>query len=173
MSGRIRISLQSMADSLIDPLLLKTLIGGTSVLDIPRLTIADRAEAEAFLRAYGYDVTDDGDMARLWSYHRRAVSYIQTQLVRPGEILPPELAEEVLLREPAQLLVYASDLDNMERQRWACAILRIMHVLAHLSNDLFTVFSDEIDRDEFFKSGCDSIMTKEEFKRVINNILVM
>ena len=41
------------------------------------------------------------------------------------------------------------------------------------SKKVMTVFSDEIDRDEFFKSGCDSIMTKEEFKRVINNILVM
>jgi len=41
------------------------------------------------------------------------------------------------------------------------------------SKKIMTVFSDEIDRDEFFKAGCDSIMTKEEFKRVINNILVM
>ncbi len=135
-----------MAEPLIDPQLLKTLIGGTSVLDIPRLTITDRNEAVAFLRAYGYDLADDSDVARLWSYHRRAVSYLQTQLLQPEETVPTVLSEEVLLRDPSQLLIYASDKTDATRQRWACAILRIMHVLAHLSNDLFTVFSDEIQQ---------------------------
>ncbi len=30
-----------------------------------------------------------------------------------------------------------------------------------------------LDKDPFFKAGCDSIMKKDEFKRVVNNILVM
>ena len=31
--------------------------------------------------------------------------------------------------------------------------------------------SDQIDRKEIFSAGCDSIMTKEEFRKAVNNIL--
>lgn len=34
------------------------------------------------------------------------------------------------------------------------------------------LFSGKVNREEVFKAGCDSIMSKEEFKRVVNNILV-
>ena len=36
---------------------------------------------------------------------------------------------------------------------------------------IMTVYSGEIIKDEYFKAGCDSIMSKDEFKRVVNNIL--
>src|SRR5690606_19784628 len=47
-----------------------------------------------------------------------------------------------------QLLVYASSLeaDKAELRRWACAILRVMHVFLHAENDLFSVYSEEIQR---------------------------
>lgn len=32
--------------------------------------------------------------------------------------------------------------------------------------------SPEFNREEIFSSGCDSIMTKQEFKRVVNNVLL-
>jgi hypothetical protein len=38
---------------------------------------------------------------------------------------------------------------------------------------ILLIHSGEIDKDPFFKAGCDSIMKKDEFKRVVNNILVM
>ena len=34
------------------------------------------------------------------------------------------------------------------------------------------LFSGKVNKEEVFKAGCDSIMSKEEFKRVVNNILV-
>lgn len=38
---------------------------------------------------------------------------------------------------------------------------------------ILLIHSGEIYKDPFFKAGCDSIMKKDEFKRVVNNILVM
>ncbi len=38
---------------------------------------------------------------------------------------------------------------------------------------ILLIHSDKIDKNPFFIAGCDSIMKKDEFKRVVNNILVM
>lgn len=35
------------------------------------------------------------------------------------------------------------------------------------------IYSGVVNRDEVFKAGCDSIMSKDEFKRVVNNLLVL
>lgn len=36
---------------------------------------------------------------------------------------------------------------------------------------IISVFSDKADKDETYKAGCDSIMSKSEFKKAVNNIL--
>lgn len=36
---------------------------------------------------------------------------------------------------------------------------------------IISVYSGEIDKNEIYKAGCDSIMSKDEMKKVINNIL--
>ncbi len=35
------------------------------------------------------------------------------------------------------------------------------------------IYSDTVNREEVFKAGCDSIMSKDEFKKVVNNLLVL
>lgn len=37
---------------------------------------------------------------------------------------------------------------------------------------IILLHSIPVEREKIFEAGCDSIMTKDEFKRVINNILV-
>ena len=36
---------------------------------------------------------------------------------------------------------------------------------------IISVYSDKADKDETYKAGCDSIMSKSEFKKAVNNIL--
>jgi DNA-binding NarL/FixJ family response regulator len=36
---------------------------------------------------------------------------------------------------------------------------------------ILSVFSENADRDAIYEAGCDSIMSKSEFKKVVNNIL--
>lgn len=37
---------------------------------------------------------------------------------------------------------------------------------------IIVLYSGPVKRKEVFNAGCDSIMSKEEFKRVVNNVLV-
>lgn len=135
-----------------DPIQLNTLIGGMSTLEIPKLSIQNLEQAYDFIRSYGYDVFNADDEKKLWSFLRRAVTYIQTELLEEGEAIPSALSDPNQLKDIAYILIYASTQDNRENslQRWACAILKVMHALVHLENDLFFQFSHEI-QDQIFK----------------------
>ncbi len=121
-------------------------VGGVSALDIPRLNIRTPEEAQQFIASYGYDLTDETHDEQLWASHRRAVALIKDQLLEEGEVIPEELYDPAHLKEIGQLLLYASRRGDEHKhlQRWACAILRVMHVYVHLRSDLFSAFSDEI-----------------------------
>jgi|GEM_PF-477727 len=121
-------------------------VGGVSALDIRRLSLASVEEARQFIGAYGYNLEDPESRDQLWASHRRAVAMIKEQLLEEGETIPEALYEPGQLKDLTQLLMYASSRAPGERelQRWACAILRVMHVYVHLSQDLFSAFRDEI-----------------------------
>lgn len=121
-------------------------VGGRSVLDIPRLEVHNRAEAYEFIRAYGYEPTNRADLEELWATYNRALAMIREQLLESGEDIPFELSEPTKLEDISDLLVYASSREpgTAHLQRWACSILRVMHVYVHLRNDLFSAFRDEI-----------------------------
>lgn len=125
-----------------DPGVLQTLVGGTPSLDIQRLNIRGLDEAHHFVKAYGYDLSSEKDLDLLWRYYRRAVNYIRTHLLQEGEEIPEMLADPNQLKNLAYLLIYASTREVKQNsvQNWACAILRVMHVLVHLENDLFFSF---------------------------------
>ncbi len=126
--------------------MLDCVVGGVSALDIPRLNIENRDQARSFINAYGYDILDPVQAELLWSIYRRSVSLIREQLLDPGEVIPPTLADSAKLVDLSELLIQASSQkpEDRELQRWACAILRVMHVFVHLRNDLFSAFRDEI-----------------------------
>ena len=140
--------------------LLNTLVGGVSALDIPGLSIEEIGQAHSFLRSYGYDWENEEDKGRLWEIHRRAVTLIQEHLLEEGERLPEALTDQNELRDVGYLLIYASTDDHQRNvmQRSACAILRVMHVIVHLRNDLSRFFLNEIQSqilkpiNEFVKS---------------------
>ena len=121
-------------------------VGGVSALDIRRLSLGSVEEARQFIGAYGYNLDDPESRDQLWASHRRAVAMIKEQLLEEGETIPEALYEPGQLKDLTQLLMYASSRAPGERelQRWACAILRVMHVYVHLSQDLFSAFRDEI-----------------------------
>lgn len=143
-----------------DPSILNTVLGGQSTLDIPRLNVQSLDQAKNFVKAYGYDLDVPEDRARLENYYRRAVTFIRTELLDKGEEIPETIADPAQLQELAYLLIYASTQDQRENslRRWSCAILRVMHVLAHLDNDLFTRYSSEI-QDQILKPFQDYIVS--------------
>lgn len=122
------------------------MVGGVSAIDIRRLNVRNEKEAKLFIQAYGYDLEQAEHRDTLWTIHRRAVALIEEQIVEPGEVMPVEIADPGKLGDLTNLLMIASSRkkEDRELQRWACAVLRVMHVYVHLRNDLFSAFRDEI-----------------------------
>jgi uncharacterized protein (TIGR04562 family) len=135
-----------------DPEVFWSLIGGRAVVETPRLSLKSLDEAHAYLRAYGYDNAIESDREKIWMIHSRAVVYLRTQLLKDGESVPEELSDPKQLGDVGNLLLLASIRDSSRDSlhRWACALLRVMHVVSQLHNDLFNYFSLEI-QEEIFK----------------------
>lgn len=138
-------------DMTFDPEVFGGLIGGRAVVETPKLNLKSKEEAHAYLKAYGYDVEVASDREKLWNIHSRAVIYIKTQLLVDGESIPDEITDPKKLDDVGNLLLLASMTDSSpgSLHRWTCALLRVMHVVSQLHNDLFNYFSLEIQEDIF------------------------
>lgn len=129
-----------------DSSILNSVVGGHSAIEIPKLNIHSLEAASSFILSYGFDVTRESDLEKIWYYHRRALVLMLEKLGFKDAELPEVFRDRKQLGDIRQLLIYASSQDPSERelQRWACAILRCMHVFVHAENDLFSSFSEEI-----------------------------
>lgn len=134
-----------------DPEVFHSLIGGRAIIETPRLRLKSKEEAVSYLKTYGYDLDVEADREKLWQIHSRAVIYIRTQLLQEGESIPEELSDPKQLQDIANILLIASMRDSATNSLhgWACALLRVMHVISQLQNDLFNYFSLEIQEDIF------------------------
>jgi uncharacterized protein (TIGR04562 family) len=125
---------------------LKSMIGGVSVLDAPRLSVRDVDQASEFIKSYGYDWDNEDDSLLIQSFFRQAVAFLEDKFLEEGESTIKELFEQNNIEDVRHLLVSASqrDSDSQNLQKWACATLKVMHIMAHLNNDLYSSFVDEI-----------------------------
>lgn len=127
-----------------DPSSLSVVAGGASALDRKSLNVHGLDEAESFLRSYGYQISKGDDLERLWYFHRRALVLMGEKLRINLDEMPAEIKSKEALKDVRLLLIYASQTNNKELQKWSCALLRCMHVFVHAETDLFSSFSEEI-----------------------------
>lgn len=146
--------------------ILRAIVGGTSAIDVPSLHLRDAGEAAEFLRSYGFDTGEARQRAELEALRQEAIVLLEEELmpdpwrlegegppldglgmVSVGERVPAAVREE---RDVAQLLLMASrpaevgDVRDVDLQRWACAILRVMHTLAHARTYFNEQFGSQI-----------------------------
>lgn len=127
-----------------DPYMFETILGERSVVDLPKLSLNSREEAINFIYTYGYDLSNYKDSEVLWRNHRAAVEILEEEILDVDEELPGQVRNREELKDIASLLVIASIKDGGKLQKYACAILRVMHLITHLENDLFSSFTDDI-----------------------------
>lgn len=131
-----------------NPSILGAVLGENLSLDFPRLFLQDRTDAVSFIHAYGYDLSNVSDLKKVWSYHRQSIEILESEILLPDERIPETLRNREELGDITKLFLVASlspsVSSSLSLQKWACAILRVMHVLIHLDNDLFTSFADDI-----------------------------
>jgi uncharacterized protein (TIGR04562 family) len=137
---------------------LRTIIGGDSALDLAQLDLTDLAQAGDFLAAYGFDGSDPNQRAELAEIRADAVAFLEDRLLEPGEAVLPEVRREL---DPRRLLVWASEDSGGLRQRWACALLRVMHTRAHVPSEVVDEHADEIRRQIFGRLEAGLVRTPE------------
>jgi uncharacterized protein (TIGR04562 family) len=132
----------------LDPVVLQSILSGQSVVDMPRLAIRSLDQGNDFLLNYGFDYQEPAQEERLWYFHRRALVYLSEVLDIELKQIPPVLQDRKTLQDFRRLLLFASSRDDSDKelQRWSCRILRVIHVFVHAESDLFTSFSEEIQR---------------------------
>lgn len=136
-------------------------LDGHSSLDLPKLNVRTKADAQGFLQSYGYDVGDPVVREEVWRIYFQAVAFIRDQLLERGEKIPQEFLTRGSQSDILKLIVEASgqarrgqtpsDRQAWARGRWSCAILRVMHIISHLDNDV---------RLEFFNAAREQIFAR-------------
>ncbi len=126
--------------------ILGSILKADSPLEIRTLDLQNLNQANDFIKAYGYDLNLPEDEQKLWDYHKRACDFISSELLNSNEHIPEAISNRELLKDLKYLLIYASTQDSRPEslKAWSCALLRVMHVLAHIHNDLFTAYSSQI-----------------------------
>lgn len=130
--------------------IMNVLIGGRSSIDLPEIQIAGFEEATAFIKSYGYDPDKTHDARLMHAVICESLSFIERWLM-PKEwkngLQPPD--EVLLCQDPRQLLLWACDrsVDVHQRKIWSCAVLRVMHTIAHIEG-AFRYSDIDVARDE-------------------------
>lgn len=123
--------------------MMDTMIAGKSGIDVPRLYLRSLHEADDFLANYGYEWTNPEDRDEVEALRVESIEFIETMLLddEPDlEILPLVREEE----DVRKLLLWASAPPGGPRQRWSCALLRVMHTFVHCGSYFQQMFSEQI-----------------------------
>jgi uncharacterized protein (TIGR04562 family) len=133
----LRASLKSKHKFSLNWSYLNAIANGVSAIDLGGLALRNLHDARQFVREYGFDLDQPAAPAHIARVHREAVEFIAHTFLEPGQsqLMPAAVAAP---DDPLQLLVYASmrgqqsDLLRM----WSCAVLKVMHGLFYLENNL-------------------------------------
>lgn len=142
---------------------LEIIIGGESALDAnPLLRIDSTVKMDAFLDSYGYSISNPIEQAELFGLYQESIQFIRRYFLYPQnpDGLKAEIPRKLVeLTDVTQLLMIAS-LEHFESpsQRvhslWACALLKVMHTMAHMDKDLRASYFADIQKqilDRFYR----------------------
>lgn len=125
--------------------IINTLVGGQSALGIKKLNIKTFEQATQFLLAYGFDPNID-NQSHIWDFHRRSLVFIQEKLGYDIQRFPSRIRDPRELADIRHLVLFASQSEDIELQKAACSLLRVMHVFVHAETDLSSYFAEEVQK---------------------------
>lgn len=128
---------------------LGAMTSGRSAIDLGALALRNLHDAREFVREYGYDLDQPAAREIIRNGHREAVDFIIGTFLQPGQekLIPRDVFEP---DDPVQLLVHASHQaqQHCEQRMWSCAILKVMHAIFYIDNNLelrhFNTIRDQV-----------------------------
>ena len=114
---------------------LEVMLEGESPIDLPRIEIKSKADADLFLCNYGFDPESVDDARHMHAAIVEALHFMERHLMpaewRAGKRPPDEI---MFAHDVRDLLLWAAERDPAYALRgaWACAMLRILHTIAHI-----------------------------------------
>jgi len=141
--------------------ILDIIIGGKSSIDSQngfRIYTAD--EADRFVRSYGFNMENPIEAAELHGNFHEAISFIRRFFLQPDnpDGLKLEIPKKILeLVDVRDLFVMAAlryqgqtdDAYGRSLRNWACAILKVMHTIAHIDKDPRSSFFSDVQKQIF------------------------
>ncbi|WP_374363148.1 TIGR04552 family protein [Pseudoduganella danionis] len=116
---------------------LNAIANGVSAIDLGALALRNLHDARQFVREYGFDLDQPAAPRLILQAHAEAVEFICQNFLTPQQaaLIPPEVRAP---EDPLQLLVYASLRGQQVdlRRMWACAVLKVMHGIFYIDNNL-------------------------------------
>nr|WP_315399844.1 TIGR04552 family protein [uncultured Duganella sp.] len=117
---------------------LNAIANGVSAIDLGALALRNLHDARQFVREYGFDLEQAAAPAIIARAHREAVDFLVGTFLEPGQaaLIPAEVGHP---DDPLRLLVYASLRGAGEvdlRRMWSCAVLKVMHGIFYIDNNL-------------------------------------
>ena len=119
----------------------RLLLRGGSIIDWHRLAMGGVEDVERFLRVNEFDPASERDVQRLETLRNEAVDYLRRNFAFR---IPDDIAERVPV---AELFLIASRKNR--RQVYACIVLKVMHIIHHLSGREL-LFRSPISDDDLF-----------------------
>lgn len=141
--------------------MLDIIVRGKSAIDSGtgfQLRSAD--EVDRFLASYGFDLSNPIESAELFGNFHEALSFIRKNFLQPDnpEGLKIEIPRKILeLTHVRDLFLMASmsypgqnaDSSGTLLSNFACALLKVMHTIAHIDKDLRTQYFAECQKQIF------------------------
>ncbi len=149
---------------------IEAIINGVSSLDLSSMPIQDWDEAYHFMLSYGYDMHHPEDAAEIHLLYKKALQFIQDYFL--GEkrewicgqrqtFASHEIPASIQnIKDVLTLLITASS-DKSPDNHWACAVLKVMHVLAHIQNGLYYRQVD-VAREQILKNFYDVLDEQDD-----------
>ncbi|MES2296134.1 MAG: TIGR04552 family protein [Pseudomonadota bacterium] len=162
---------------------LNAIASGKSAIDLSALALRNMRDAREFVREYGYDLDEPAACEIVRRAHREAVDFIIASFLEPEQaaLIPHSVSHP---EDPIQLLVYASQHGQHAcvLRMWSCAVLKVMHAIFYLDNNLelrhFNTIREQVfatldtvirqDGDQYFLSDGELCLPLLHFERKHN-----
>lgn len=139
---------------------LDAIASGVSAIDLGALALRHLEDARQFAREYGYELEQPGVFDYVQRIRCEALDFVRERFLSPAQwaLIPPEVAD---CGDPLQLLVMASQRRRRsEPQRlWSCALLKVMHGLFYIDNNLKLRHFGAIRQQVF--AGLDAVLRED------------